>query len=444
MKLPYTAPLFAWAYLEDNPSLHTLRQLLEAIPDDGLLAALRSHRGRGRNEYPVETLWGTLLLTVALRHTSIDACLSELQRNSGLRLLIGIRTAAGVPKPWNLSRFMKLLGEEPFRGLKEAAFDAMVRRLGEAVPSLGAATAGDSTGLSARKGRPGTEGGLPPPTGGRKEYTDAGGKVVRVVEWFGYKLHLVVDARHEVALAYRVTDTKAGDGETLPGLLDAALGRLPEGRMKTLAYDLAADSQPFHAALHARGVRPVVQMRDLWTGSPDRPLPGHGHLPVRITYDQLGTVHCWDDSGPAPVRRRMAYTGHEPARGTLKYRCPAMTGEWRCGCERKCNHGKTYGLTVRVRRELDLRRFPPIPRATKAFERLYRGRTSVERVNGRLKMFWGADDGNLSGAARFHAYVDAVMLVHLAFATVLAGGGRPAGSLGAMGLGKVQEALRRR
>jgi len=36
------------------------------------------------------------------------------------------------------------------------------------------------------------------------------------------------------------------------------------------------------------------------------------------------------------------------------------------------------------------------------------------------------------------------MLVHLAFATVLAGGGRPAGSLGAMGLGKVQEALRRR
>ncbi|MBI2804291.1 MAG: DDE transposase, partial [Planctomycetes bacterium] len=38
-----------------------------------------------------------------------------------------------------------------------------------------------------------------------------------------------------------------------------------------------------------------------------------------------------------------------------------------------------------------MRRFPSIPRATMQFERLYDGRTSVERVNGRLKIFWGID-----------------------------------------------------
>ena len=265
--------------------------------------------------------------------------------------------------------------------------------------------------------------------------------MTKVVEWFGYKLHQLVDVRHEVALAYKVTSTKDDDAQTLPELLDSAAGRLPEGRIRTVAYDRAADSEDFHRALSERGITPVVQMRELWKTDKDRPLPGHEQAPVALTYDEAGTVYCWDDSGPVPVRRRMTYFGREDSRGTLKYRCPAATAEWRCGCERKCGRGRVYGLTVRVKREIDLRRFPPIPRATKTFERLYKGRTAVERVNGRMRLFWGVDDGNISGAARFHAYIGAMMLVHLAFATVLAGQSRTPGSLGSMGLGPVQKAL---
>ena len=97
-----------------------------------------------------------------------------------------------------------------------------------------------------------------------------------------------------------------------------------------------------------------------------------------------------------------------------------------------------------MKRETDQRRFPPVPRATKTFERLYKGRTAVELVNGRLRLFWGADDGNITGAARFHAYIGAMMLVHLAFATLLAGQSRTPGTLGSMGLGPVQKALRDR
>ena len=41
---------------------------------------------------------------------------------------------------------------------------------------------------------------------------------------------------------------------------------------------------------------------------------------------------------------------------------------------------------MRVKQELDLRRFPPIPRATKQFERMYKGRTVVERIDARIKM----------------------------------------------------------
>jgi hypothetical protein len=90
---------------------------------------------------------------------------------------------------------------------------------------------------------------------------------------------------------------------------------------------------------------------------------------------------------------------------------------------------------------LDLRRFPPIPRATKAFERLYKGRTAVERVNARLRIFSGADDGNVTGARRSHAFVGALMVAHLVFATLLAKAPRREGTLGQARLGPVAEAL---
>ncbi len=142
-----------------------------------------------------------------------------------------------------------------------------------------------------------------------------------------------------------------------------------------------------------------------------------------------------------PVRHRMAYIGHEPSRGTLKYRCPARHESWTCPSNRRCNAAKKYGKTVRVKREIDLRRFPPIPRATKKFERLYKGRTSVERVNARLKIFWGADDGNITGAPRFHAYVGAVMVVHAGLALLLASTPRRDGPLGTMRLSPIAKAL---
>ena len=85
---------------------------------------------------------------------------------------------------------------------------------------------------------------------------------------------------------------------------------------------------------------------------------------------------------------------------------------------------------------------PADPRMTKQFERLYKGRTAVERVNARLKLYWGADDGNVVGARRLHAMVGVVMLVHLALGTALAGKGRGTiKTLGGTRLSPIAQAL---
>jgi hypothetical protein len=279
----------------------------------------------------------------------------------------------------------------------------------------------------AKKQEPNPDG-LPEPAGGRKEYTDEEGKVVKVVEWFGYKLHLLVDVVHEVAVAYRVSSTQDGDNELLPALVAEATANLPtppknparpaepaRSRIESLAYDKAADDEEVHSLLAHYGIKPVIENRALWKTELERMLPGHDGT-SNVVHDEAGSLYCYDKVSDPPVRHKMAYIGHEPARGTVKWRCPAMHGQWTCPSLERCNAGKKYGKTVRVKCELDLRRFPPIPRATKQFERLYKGRTAVERVNARLKIFWGADDGNVTGAPRFHAQVAVVMLVHVGLA----------------------------
>jgi hypothetical protein len=56
MRIADTQPLFAWAALEDSPSLETIRRCLEAIPDSPLLRGLREARGRGRDDDSVSPL----------------------------------------------------------------------------------------------------------------------------------------------------------------------------------------------------------------------------------------------------------------------------------------------------------------------------------------------------------------------------------------------------
>jgi hypothetical protein len=488
-------PLFAWDALEDSPSLATIKRFLAAIPDAPLLDSLRQARGHGRDDHPVGVLWRVVLLTIVLCHVHFEACLAELRRNDDLRALIGIPRDEEdkVPDGWNVSRFLQVLGQEPHREHLQAVFDHMVQRLGEAVPDLGCHTAGDASALNARRTKQGaapataataTEPAGPSPTsaaatgtppaavptapappaptaeekptppdkvvldayglpvaaGGRKEYTDADGKVVKVVEWFGYKFHLLVDVKHEATLAYRISSTKMGDNEVLPDLLQQARANLPAGRIKTLAYDKAADDESIHELLHDAGIQPLIQNRTLWKTDSERMLPGHDGS-SNIVYDEAGTLYCYDKVSDPPVRHPMAYIGREPERGTLKYRCPAKHQDWECPMSSICNAGKSYGKTVRIKQEEDLRRFPSIPRATKQFERLYKGRTAVERVNARMKIYWGADDGNIVGGPRFHALLGAILVVHLGMATVLASMPRREGTLGTLKLSPIAKML---
>jgi hypothetical protein len=142
--------LFAWACLDDCPTRSTLHAFRDAVPDLPLRAGRRAARGHGRDDYPVELLGRVVLLTIALRPTSFNACLAERHRNPALCRLLGLTDQSQISNGPNVSRFLDVLGGEPPLTNLRAVFDHLARRLGRAVPELGRHTAGDATALSAR------------------------------------------------------------------------------------------------------------------------------------------------------------------------------------------------------------------------------------------------------------------------------------------------------
>ena len=454
MKIHINKPLFAWDCLEASPTLAVLQEFLELLPDEKLLKALQRYRAKGRNDYPVTVCWGICMLRIACRQVTMDGMLQELHRNPVLAYMIGIESEKQIPDKYNMSRFEEVLGLPEHVAMLHEMFNGMVARLAGAVQDLGTHLAGDAAALHARPARKadGDHPDLPAPAAGKKEYLDADGQVTETYEWFGYKFHLVVDTKHEVTVGYRITPANVDDGKALPDVLedvrenlgdaalDAEADQATPRRIQTLAYDKACDRNEVHDLLASHGIAGIIQARALWKENPERMLPGDDGN-ENIVYDEEGTLYCYDKVSDPPVRHKMAYFGYEKDRDTLKYRCPARHQGWRCPSDERCNRGKAYGKTKRVACEIEPRRFCRVPRGTKKFQRLYKGRTAVERVNGRLKVFWGMDDGNVTGNQRFAAKFATVMMTHITFATMLARAERWEGTLSQTRMSPIAQAL---
>ena len=103
----------------------------------------------------------------------------------------------------------------------------------------------------------------------------------------------------------------------------------------------------------------------------------------------------------------------------LKYRCPQAVGKGICSDLSPCTHS-AYGYVLKLPIKDDVRRHPPIPRETKKWERLYRLRTPVERVNSRLKGLLGLGSITVRGIMKVLTRALLSLLVMVAAAVGMA------------------------
>jgi hypothetical protein len=430
--------LFSWKEIDAASDLDRLVLVLHALSlvDEKLVSFLEERRGKGRDDYPVRPMWNAVIAGIVFQHPHVESLRRELRRNGELRQVCGFdpfRGEKAVPSKDAFSRFLELLIEH--RSFSEELFHCLVDELKKKLPDLGVKTAVDSKAIPSfgkpvrdeekrevedRRRDTDADWGTKTYKGTRKDGT----VWEKVVKWFGYKLHLLVDSKYELPLAFELAVASSSDMTHLTPLVEELEQRHEKlhDDMDETAADKGYDSAENNTALYDdHGIKPVIDTRALWKTKKFETL-----FPDRydvFCYDESGQIYCScpSERRGEDERRKLAYVGFEKDRQTLKYRCPAAFYGFDCAGRAECEALSPigvgdFGRVVRVPLELDRRIFTPIARHTDKWEKAYDRRTSVERVNSRLDQVLGFEQHTIRGKDKMELRVTLALVVMLAMA----------------------------
>ena len=408
--------LFVYEEVEGLGDLERLQLVLSVLPDSQLIEKLQRRRDKGRKDHSVVAMWNSVIAGIVYQHPAIESLRRELSRNGQLRHMCGLRS---VPSSAAYTRFLhSLLSVSP---LIEEMFNELVTRCRELLPDFGRYTAIDSKAIPSvgqRKSKRTTVDcrGEHDADRGKKHYhgIDENGKSwEKIVSWFGFKLHLIVDSRYELPLAYEISTASASDvveGRKLvkqAAYLHPALFSTDEAYQRYMSGDKGYDDTKFHEMLHAFGIVPILDIRNMWKdGHPYRWLEGYRSL----GYDYQGTIYCYPKLSEQPVA--LSYVGYERERDTIRYQCPHSAYGIECPRHKTCSYRKG----VRIKRSLNPRLFNQLPRSSYKWEREYKRRTAVERVNSRLDVSFGFEHHTIRGQEKMKLRVGLALVVMLALA----------------------------
>ena len=240
----------------------------------------------------------------------------------------------------------------------------------------------------------------------------------KIVRWFGFELHLLVDATHELPVNYRLTKASAAESPLLLPIVEQTKELHPKviENCEELSGDKGYDSAKNNKDLYdLHKIHPIIDKRSDWKDTTDTTRPMFPDRADTVVYDVKGRICCVCPK--TGEMRSMAPWGFEPDRGTLKYRCPAAAFGFECKGKNQCPGAQTpYGKIVRIPIETDRRMFTPVARDTAAWERAYDRRTAVERVNSRIDRVLGFEQHTIRGLNKMDARVGIALIVLLSIA----------------------------
>lgn len=208
--------------------------------------------------------------------------------------------------------------------------------------------------------------------------------------FFGYKVHLIVDAHSPLPLEVKVTSGEKADSPQAIPLLKGARKKQPEMKMKTTAMDSAYDDHGnYRFAIKEAQVAPIIALN---------PRGGVDALTSQaLKLDKDGNYIC-------RAGHKVVYWGKEEKRNRLKFRSPAAVGKCKCLFRSLCSQSE-YGRTFYLNPERDYRLIGPIPRGTALWQKQYDKRTSVERAYSEEKGSHQLADPRVRGLAKVKIHV---------------------------------------
>ena len=368
---------------------------LEGLDDEALMRRLEIKRANGRDDYPIRVMWNLTIAMKVFGHRTVASFRREAARNSQLRKICGLedfgRKRHLVPPARVFTKFFKqLVGEQ---AEIDKMFGETVLQLRGDLPEFGKNLAGDGKYLDsyAKHEAKGTN-----PEAGERSEQDAkwskkeyhyigqdGKSKVKKEYHYGHKANIICDVATELPIAYSVLAANCDEKHEMMELLKFMPDYLKE-RAQTLSLDRGYDSLKMIQAIKDCGIKPIVDIRNCWK---DGELTKQ-YKNTDVVYDYQGNVYYVDKQAK---RHKMTYEGYD--------------------CQKKCLRYSYDKKIYKIYISYDERVFLPVARDSLKFSRLYKGRTSVERLNGRIDRDFMFEDHCIRGLKKMKLMLSLSLLI---------------------------------
>ncbi len=324
---------------------------------------------QGAEGYDLISLYKAQLL-IYLGEVSSDRKLaSALRYNGRLCLLCGFNFLK-APSNGTFTNFRDRLGDDIF-------YEILHRLIAQAIAVkviIGGDTAIDSTHLWAYSSKFGKKTCRRP---GKchcpRDYSDPDASwryKSKEYIFFGYKAHLIVDAKSQLPLDVKVTPGGEADSPQAKLLLKGAKERHPEIKINSASMDSAYDAyETYRFTIEDIGASPIITL------NPRNKIDAITQGSLYLSED--GSYTCF-------AGFKVVYWDRDKKRGRLKFRCPAALGRCQCLFRSSCSLF-SYGRTFYLHPDRDYRLIGPIPRGSNIWQEKYNARTSVERAYSKEK-----------------------------------------------------------
>lgn len=402
MKIISQLSVFDYKEIEILGDLERCKLLIDNVPDEKIINKLYEIRGKGRNDYPIEAVWNSILITPLLKCSTINQLRRELSRNRDLRKICGFNDADYyygkcklVPPPKAYSNMFKNL--KKIEAMLKDCFNELRQFMYDNLKEFGINTGEDGKIFSSRAKGYNKNGDVNDArcdmdadyTIKENYYKDKDGITqVKKKIYFGYRIHILADTRYELPIEYTITKASVSEKKELLKHINM-LNKELRDKIETLSADKGYDDIKVIDGLREYEIKAIIDIRNQWQSGETT----KQYKDTEIVYTYNGEVGIIDEKGKF---NQLKYLGYDKVKETLRY----------------TNGRKVYSIEIKE----DRRVFTEIARDSMKWKRLYKGRTALERINGRLDRDFNLENHKVRGLKKATVLMDIMMIGMLAMA----------------------------
>lgn len=405
--------IFDYMEIEILGDLERLKLCLENVDDTKLCNMLEEKRGKGRNDFPVRVMLNLVYAMKIFGHRSVESFRRELSRNSQLRKVCGLKDEdylylgkrkTLIPKARVFTNFFKSLTE--CQKQLDYMFEENVKFMYEHLDNFGKDCALDGKLLDSYAKNDNIKSTSNESNKDYRRENDASWTCKTYIfangqkksTWHhGFEAHILCDANYGLPIWKRL-ETASISEQTVANDMITDLDKRQHyvlDKMENFLADAGYDDGKRNALLKDKyNINPLVDTRHMWKEEKLREVDNQP-----LAYNEDGEVYYIRDIVTGEYEK-LKYLGYDKQRKCLRYGF------------KYDNKGKVFRIPIST----DRRIFLPVARDSKKYERLYKKRTEVERLNGRIDRDYMFNDHFIRGKKKMNMILTLSFIIMLSMA----------------------------